>query len=412
MTQKLTKSMVDKIPFMTSGQAHFRDAELKGFGLRVGAKTKVYYAESKLHGKTVRVTIGRHDVFTAEEARQRAKTILGEVAQGNNPNDEDRARRARSVTVLQVQEDFLAIRKNLRPSTVRDYRRILNTYLKDWQNKPIAEITKDMVARMHRKIGERSHAQANLTFRYFRALVNFAIAQYEDTNGNPIILDNPVKRLTQTRAWYRIDRKQTLIKYYDLPAWFHAVMGLTNDLVAPNREVVRDFLLLLLFTGLRKSEAIQLTWNRVDLKNRLITIKDTKNHADHVLPLTDFLYDMLQRRHAEAVTPYVFPNEMATGCLVEPKKQMKRVIDASGVEFTLHDLRRTFITIAESLDIPAYALKKLLNHKMTNDVTAGYIVADVERLRVPMQKITDYILKCVGVMESAPVVPIHQNASA
>jgi integrase len=175
---------------------------------------------------------------------------------------------------------------------------------------------------------------------------------------------------------------------------------------------VRDFLLLLLFTGLRKSEAIQLTWNRVDLKNRLITIKDTKNHADHVLPLTDFLYDMLQRRHAEAVTPYVFPNEMATGCLVEPKKQMKRVIDASGVEFTLHDLRRTFITIAESLDIPAYALKKLLNHKMTNDVTAGYIVADVERLRVPMQKITDYILKCVGVMESAPVVPIHQNATA
>lgn len=412
MTQKLTKSAVEKIPFTTTGQAYYRDSELKGFGLRVGTKTKVYYAESKLYGRTVRVTIGRHEILTSEEARQRAKTILGCVSQGLNPNDEDRARRARSVTVREVQEDFLAVRKNLRASTVRDYRRILNTYLKDWQNKPIAEITKDMVARMHRKIGERSHAQANLSFRYFRALVNFAIAQYEDANGNPIIFDNPVKRLTQTRAWYRISRRQTLIKYYDLPAWFNAVMGLTNDQVAPNRETVRDFLLLLLFTGLRKSEAIQLTWNRVDLKNRLITIKDTKNHADHVLPLTDFLYDMLQRRHAGAVTPYVFPNELATGGLVEPKKQMKRVIDASGVSFTLHDLRRTFITIAESLDISAYALKKLLNHKMANDVTAGYIVADVERLRIPMQKVTDYILKCVGVMESAPVILIHQNVMA
>jgi integrase len=59
--------------------------------------------------------------------------------------------------------------------------------------------------------------------------------------------------------------------------------------------------------------------------------------------------------------------------------------------FTLHDLHRTFITIAESLDIPAYALKRLLNHKDPNDVTAGYIVSDVNRLREPMQRITDFI---------------------
>ena len=61
----------------------------------------------------------------------------------------------------------------------------------------------------------------------------------------------------------------------------------------------------------------------------------------------------------------------------------------------VHDLRRTFITTAESLDIPAYALKRLLNHKMNHDVTAGYIIMDVDRLRKPMQKITDYLLKCM-----------------
>jgi len=33
-------------------------------------------------------------------------------------------------------------------------------------------------------------------------------------------------------------------------------------------------------------------------------------------------------------------------------------------------------------------LKRLANHKTTTDVTAGYIIADVERLRQPMQKIT------------------------
>lgn len=405
MSEKLTKTFVERLPYPKSGQVFYRDSELKGFAVRIGKTSKVYVAESKINGKTVRVTIGKHGVFTAEEARQEARSILGVIARGQNPNDESRADKARSVTCAQVLEDFLMARKNLKPSTVKDYRRTFNSYLHDWINKPLISINKDMVEKMHRKIGERSHAQANLTFRYFRAVVNFAIAQYEDSNGDPIFRDNPVKRLSQTRAWYRIGRRQTLIKYYDLAAWYKAVMNLTNTAIAPNREVIRDFLLLVLFTGLRRAEAANLTWNRVDLKNRTLTIKDTKNREDHVLPLTDYLHAMLLKRHESATNQYVFSNEQGTAGLVDPKKQIRNVIDESGVEFTVHDLRRTFITIAESLDIPAYALKRLLNHKMNNDVTAGYIIADVERLREPMQKITDYILRCVGEKESASIVP-------
>ena len=84
------------------------------------------------------------------------------------------------------------------------------------------------------------------------------------------------------------------------------------------------------------------------------------------------------------------------------------MVNKSGVSFTVHDLRRTLITIAESLDIAAYALKRLLNHKMTNDVTAGYIITDVERLRAPMQKITDYMLSCIGLKEQATVTQLNQ----
>ena len=66
----------------------------------------------------------------------------------------------------------------------------------------------------------------------------------------------------------------------------------------------------------------------------------------------------------------------------------EKVIKMSGVPFTLHDLRRTFLTIAESIDISAYAPKRLVNHKMSNDVMVGYIVSDVERLRKPMELIS------------------------
>jgi integrase len=86
--------------------------------------------------------------------------------------------------------------------------------------------------------------------------------------------------------------------------------------------------------------------------------------------------------------------------------QMNKVIKETNNVFTCHDLRRTFITIAESLDIPAYALKRLLNHKMNGDVTAGYIMSDVERLRKLMQQVTEYYLKCMEFKESANIFQI------
>lgn len=407
MLQKLTKAVVEKIPFEKSGQVFYRDSELTGFGLRVGKTAKVYFSEGKLHGKTIRVSIAKHNVISVEEARAQAKTFLAEIASGKNPHDVEKARKAKLVTLSEVLESYIRIRSNLKPSTIQDYRHTFAVYLKDWQNKPIIEITKDMVENKFRKISETSPSQANKTMRNFRAIMNYAIVKYEDNNGDSFIRNNPVKRLTQLRAWHREVRKNTLIKHYDLAPWYQAVMNLTNDSIAPNREVVRDFLLLVLLTGLRRNEAAKLTWNRVDLKDRTMIIKDTKNHCDHTLPLTNFLYDLLSKRKADAKTQFVFPNEMNTGYMTDPKKQICKVVKESGVNFSTHDLRRTFITIAESLDISAYSLKRLLNHKMANDVTAGYIITDVERLRAPMQKITDYIMSCFGIKETASIIPMQ-----
>lgn len=410
MLHKLTKSFVDKVTFEKSGQVFYRDSELLGFGLRVGKTAKVYFAEAKLHGKTVRKSIARHNVVSLDDARSQAKSYLAEISRGKNPHDEEKARKAKLVTLAEVLENYIEARGNLMRSTIQDYRHTFDAYLHDWLKKPAIEISKDMVELKFRKISQTSPSQANKTMRNFRAVMNYAIMKYEDSNGDSIFRHNPVIRITQLRAWHRAVRKNTLIKHYDLAPWYQAVMSLSNDSIAPNREVVKDFLLLVLFTGLRRNEAAKLTWNRVDLRDKTIVIKDTKNHTDHTLPLTDFLYDLLTKRKAEAKTKYVFPNETNTGYMTDPKKQIANVIKESGVNFSTHDLRRTFITIAESLDISAYALKRLLNHKMTNDVTAGYIISDVERLRVPMQKITDYIKAQFGIKETALILPIQRQA--
>jgi len=69
VAQKLTKSFVNFIPLYVSGQAFYRDSELKEFGLRVGTTDKVYITESKVKGKVVRVSIGKHGAYTTEQAR-------------------------------------------------------------------------------------------------------------------------------------------------------------------------------------------------------------------------------------------------------------------------------------------------------------------------------------------------------
>ncbi len=117
---------------------------------------------------------------------------------------------------------------------------------------------------------------------------------------------------------------------------------------------------------------------------------------------------MLSNRKAGAVNQFVFAGAGTGGYIVEPRKQMAMVTKASGVVFTVHDLRRSFVTFAESLDISAYALKKLLNHSTASDITAGYLIINIERLREPMQKITDFVLKSAGLKETAEVIQLKQ----
>jgi integrase len=404
---RLTKSIVDNIPFSASGQTYYRDDDLKGFGLRVGSASKVYFAEGKINNRTVRVTIGKHGVFTSEQARNQARIILGQIAKGANPNEVSRDERIKRITLQDAFDDFLIARKNLAPATVYGYKRAFEKHFGDWKRKLLTDITKDMIERRHGLMGINTPVQANQSMRFLRSLFNFAMGRYEDAKGNSILVTNPVVRLSQTRAWYRVPRRQTVIKAHELGAWFTAVLDL-EKCISPT---LRDYLLLLILTGLRRSEGAGLRWQNVDLVGRTLTILDTKNHEDHTLPLSDFLFDLLNRRKAEANNDFVFPGSGRTGHIYEPRKYMDTITEATGITFTLHDLRRTFITVAESLDIPAYALKRLLNHKMTNDVTAGYIIANVERLRVPMQRITDYMLRTAGLKESAQVIQLGGTAS-
>jgi len=303
------------------------------------------------------------------------------------------------ITLRRVWTDYQKIR-DLKPATLKNYNQRLNVYLRDWLDIPINEITKDMVEERHSSISGK--AIANSAFRTLRALLAYAEAKYVDEKGEPIIKHNPVKRLTEVRGWHRDRRRKTVLQISELNRWFRAVFSLDNS-------TTRDVLLLLLFTGMRRNEAIELKWKDVDLNAGIIKLHNTKNGDDFDVPMSDYVWRLMHARSLTASSEFVFPGSSRghtaaayTSCSIARRR--------SGLQFSLHDLRRTFMTVADEIEIKNEVIKQLVNHKV-DDVTEGYIVRSLERRRRATQRITNAILKYAGLKtleetrNSAPVVP-------
>lgn len=381
---RITKNFLDKTPLTQGGQVAYWDKTLPGFAAVVGKTAITFIVQKDIDGKTIRHTIGRYGHFTVEEAKQLAKDCLYLMSQGINPNNRDKEERKQHVTLEEVFRSYKNTRKNLSAVTIKGYQYALDKYLMDWKRHPIASVNKDMVIARHAMLGEchGSHV-ANGSMRVLRLLINHANAVYE------LDLKNPVAHLNNIKGWFPEKRRMSYIKPHQLPAWWKAVHGLESD-------TIRDFLILLLFTGLRKGEAERLRWSDVDLNDRTITVTQTKNGDVLTLPLSTHLFQLFQRRHQRyGGGEYVFPSDGQKGHLTEPKKGIYRIITATGIQFSCHDLRRTFLTIAEGMDISAYALKRLVNHRIANDITSSYIVSNHERLRDPVERIAQQILELV-----------------
>lgn len=377
---KITKTFVDRVPYAEKGQVIYCDTELRGFYLIVGKTAKTYVAQKDIRGRSIRYTIGRHHHFTPEQARTTAKDKLYLMSQDIDPHAEEKEQEATLITLRKVLQNYQSTRKAMSDKTKREYTYYLHKYLPDWLDKPLVEIDKDMIVLRHTTIGESNGPYtANGTMRIVRALMNHANATYD------ICEINPVGYLSKIKAWYPEKRRRTYIKPHQLQPWWEAVNSLKN-------ETQRDFLLFLLFTGLRRGEAASIQWQDIDFADKTFIIRRTKNGDPLTLPMGDFLFGLFQsRRQKDPNGTFVFPGPGKEGYLVEPKKSIYKVVGETGIKFTCHDLRRTFITIAESLDISSYALKRLINHRI-NDVTGGYIILDAERLRSPVYKIEKFIL--------------------
>ena len=358
------------------GRIDYYDIEIPKLTCRVSSTGIKSFVLLKWTGKTMqRVTLGRFPDMTVSDARKKAQATLTELANGINPTEEKRKRKVRGITLQELLDKYLSDKTDLREASSLDYRKKINQGFADWLNKPIADISRDMVlARRKQLEGGRDNK-----LRVLRLLMRYAVVTLKALD------ENPVDVLRDGSLWAKPKRKKRMIQSDDLQSWYQSVLGLSN-------EKAKVYLLLLIHTGLRDQDIRYLEWKDVDFKNDCFVARDTKNHSDFTAYIAPQIKPYL--RSLQALTGdgrYLFPGDAKDGVMNIPRKPIAQVCNETGLEFSSHDLKRTFLTIGEAAMIPFSLLKALANHKTDNDVTGGYINPEANTLKQATWKIAEYI---------------------
>jgi integrase len=377
-----TQQRIQKLPIPEKDRKDYYDTEVSKLICRVSSTGNKSFCVLKrlANGKLQRVTLGKFPDVSVSEARKMAQSALTGLAQGINPTEKKRTDKIKKMTLSELMAKYIE-QKGLKLSsgTAADYQKKLNEGFPDWLDKPVNTITREMVAARHKNLPGNSVTKDN-KMRILRLLMRYALAL-------KIIEESPtdILKKSELALWSKPTRKSRIIPADSLKDWYEAVLQLTNP-------KAKTYLLLLLYTGLRANEALHLEWKNVDFKNDNLTVMDTKNHSNFTtyipMQLKPYLRNLFEVTGGNI---FVFPGDNADGVMAIPRWPLEQVTLKTGVEFSSHDLRRTFATIAEASLLPETIIKRLLNHTTDNCVTGGYIRTEANTMKQAIDRIASFI---------------------
>jgi len=410
---KLTKKVVDELPFPTVGQTLIWDDDISLFGLRISRGKKTYIVQGRVHGEGTlrRVSLGEHGIITLQEARKKAIKMLSDMGQGKDPIAEKKRAEAYALTLKDIKDKYLEDRRELKESSRADIEKHINKSFSDWKNRPAVEITRDKVAKRFTQLTDKSPAQANQAFRILRALLNYARAAYQH-DGKAVIIENPVSVLSETKRWNTIKPRSGRIPTNKIGVAWNILKSLRED---PAQTVVgltlADSICFLLLTGARWSEMANLKWDCVNLDDLSWRIPDPKNRNPVTFPLSEITAKILSARPKNS--EYVFPSRIGDGFghIKDARGVLDKVSAVVGVRISNHDLRRTFRAVAGECNIEFYKTKLLMNHKLSGDVTITHYTetSDLRYLAPEINLIDDWIVREGVIAASDKVVRFRRT---
>ena len=348
---KLTKSAIDALPTSSSDVIYW-DAALPGFGVKVTPRGRkvflVLYRTGGAGSKLRKYTIGPYGRVTLHQARLAAQKVFAAKLDGRDLAAERREARRRVVAdrVEDLLETFIAQHVSQNRSAGEISRLLRREVKTPWAGKSIHEITKRDVVEVISAIEQRgSPSAANKTLKsiktFLRWCVGRAVLDRSTAEGVPL----PAKEVARDRVLTDQELAQVIVA--------------SRKMDAPYGGIV-EFLAL---TGQRREEVAQLTWEELDLAQRVWTIPKsrTKNAKAHVVHLAEQSVAVL--KHADERGPLIF-SVLGTKPFTEFSRAKRLLDQLSGVTgWRLHDLRRTCVSGMARLGVAPHVADKILNHQ-------------------------------------------------
>ncbi|QCX50689.1 tyrosine-type recombinase/integrase [Ralstonia pseudosolanacearum] len=395
-------------------QAFLWDAVSPGLGLRATANgAKAYIFQGKVHGKTVRLTIGDPRSWTIDKAQEEARRLQTLIDAGKDPRTEkaeqraayeaeEAAARRKDITVSDAWGVYVAARKpKWSERHFQDHERLAETggrATKRGKGQIVAgplaalmplrlsALTRETVGSWLETEAENRPARARLAFSLLQTFVKWCDSRQEFTGLASLeICANKQLREHLPKAQTKAD----CLQREQLTAWFAAVRQIANP-------VISAYLQGLLLTGARREELAGLQWADVDFQWGSLTIRD-KVEGERTIPLTPYLASLLTalpRRNE-----WVFSSPAAAdGKIAEPRIAHTQALEVAGLpHVSLHGLRRSFGTLCEWVEMPSGISAQIMGHKPSAIAEKHYRRRPLDLLRMWHTKIEAWMLGQAGV---------------
>ncbi|MFP4891954.1 tyrosine-type recombinase/integrase [Paraburkholderia sp. EG304] len=399
-------------------QTIYWDAKTPGLGLRVTpAGARAYVFESRLFGKTVRITIGDAKAWLLDKARTEAARLKTAIDDGKDPREQAAERRAahearklearrKDATVSEAWTAYLdAQRSKWSERHMLDHQHLAQAGgekkrrgdgltvagpLAPLMLLKLSSLSAETVAAWLESESQNRPTNAEQAYRKLRAFIRWCAerADYRD-----LVPEGAYTARSVRDAVPRPKAKDDCLQREQLPAWFAAVRKIGNP-------VISAYLQGLLLTGARREELAGLRWTDVDFQWRSLSIAD-KVEGSRVIPLTQYLASLLAalpRRNE-----WVFSSPAATdGKIAEPRIAHTKALASAGLpHVSLHGLRRSFGTLCEWVEMPSGISAQLMGHKPSALAEKHYRRRPLDLLRMWHDKIEVWMLDQAGIQFDA-----------
>ncbi|OAM77134.1 tyrosine-type recombinase/integrase [Devosia elaeis] len=382
----------------------FFDTDVRGFGLLVrpsGARSWILEYRPGAGGRGVskrRLVIGDPETMTPETARRAAKDMLADVRKGKDPAAE-RAEERRAETVKEILDAWLRrhVDTKRKGSTAALYRQIIDTHIiPALGTKRALAVTKQEVARLHEAVATKGKQKrkaeakprasrvtprggtyvANRVVALLSAAFNWAAdaGLLPDGHRNPALgiekfREQARERYLTSEELARLGAALHEAETVGIPWEVDETKPKAKHTPKQNRSTmltphVVAALRLLIFTGARLREILNLRWADVDLERGALFLPDSKTGRKTVLlsaPAVEIL-ESLPR-----VGSFVIASESAGTAEEQPRHDLKKpwalVTRRAGLSgLRIHDLRHSFASFAVGGGVGLPLLGGLLGH--------------------------------------------------